>query len=203
MIQPLGWEKDNSKDALVSLSKVLSYIDLLASLSQANNSQEVETIMENYALPAGSSRVKKDAVFNIAVNAYVGGFYRPSSTAGGFTNTYGLTAPIGFTFSLGFQQAGSLSLFASAVDIGSVIQYKLNNNGQYEQNINFAGLVAPGVHLVYGFGGYLPLSIGGGWEWTSPMTTTTNNISLQPHFNLFLAVDIPLFNLSVVKKTPK
>ncbi|MCR8557263.1 hypothetical protein KXD93_06405 [Mucilaginibacter sp. BJC16-A38] len=200
-LQDLAWETQNSKDALTSLTKVLSYIDLLASLSQANNSQEVESILEGYALPAGSSRVKKDAFFNIALNAYVGGFYRSSNTGKGFTNQYGLTAPIGFAFSLGAQKAGSASLFISAIDIGSVIRYKLDNQGQYQQDINFAGLVSPGVQLVYGFGGYLPLSVGGGWQWTSPVTSTSNSIHLQSHFNLFLAVDIPLFNLSVVKKT--
>lgn len=70
-LRSLKWEKDNSKDALLSLSKLLSYFDLLASLSQAENSQEAETILENYALPAGSSRVKKDAAFNILTNVFL------------------------------------------------------------------------------------------------------------------------------------
>ena len=195
----LSFEKTNIAEMLFNLPKVLSYIDLLASLCQAGNSGEVETILENYALPAGSSRVKKDAYFNIAVNSYVGGFYRGSNPGTGFTNSYGLTAPIGITFSRGFQKFGSASLFAGIVDVGSVVRYKLDTQGQYEQNINLAGLVSPSIQLVYGIGGYLPISIGGGWQWTSPVTSTSNSINLQSHFNIFLAVDIPLFNLYVVK----
>lgn len=199
--QSLQWEKDNGAKVLTSLDKVLGYTSLLASLSQAANAQEVQSILEAYALPAGSSRVKKDAINNIAVNAYVGGFYRSNSTGTGYTNQYGLTAPIGVAFSLGMQKLGSASLFASAFDIGSVIQYKLNNQGQYEQNINFAGLISPGLHLVYGFGAYLPFSAGIGCQWISPATATANSIRLQPYFNLYIAVDIPLFNLSVTKRT--
>jgi hypothetical protein len=198
--QSLTLEKSKSKEMLLNLSKMLSYIDLLASISQAGNSQEVETILESYALPAGSSRVKKESAFNISVNAYVGAFARSSNSSGsGFTNEYGVTAPIGFDFSWGYQNAGSLSLFAGLADLGSVIRYKLNNDGKYEQNINFAGLVSPSVHLVYGFGGYVPLAVGLGCQFTSPVTSDSSSISLQPHLNAFLTVDIPLFNLSVKK----
>jgi len=86
------------------------------------------------------------------------------------------------------------------IDIGCGIRYKLNNQGQYEQNINFAGLVSPGVQLVYGFPWYLPLSVGAGYQWTTPTTSASDQIHLMPHFNAFIAVDIPLFNLFVSRK---
>ncbi|PWK70826.1 hypothetical protein LX99_04533 [Mucilaginibacter oryzae] len=196
-------ESKDAKNVIFALSKVIEYYQLLAALSEANNSQEVETLLETYALPAGSSRVKKETDFNIAVNAYVGGFFARGSTLGqGFSNQYGFTAPIGFTISHGMGKVGSLSLLAAPFDIGSVIQYKLNNQGAYEQDINLAGLVSPGAHFVYGFPFYFPLSFGIGCQWTAPPTTPVNQISLSPHFNAFIAVDIPLFNLSVIKKKP-
>jgi hypothetical protein len=196
----LQQQKDDGKRSVFNLGTILKYAGLLASISQAQNSQEVENLLESTALPSGSSRIKKVTDFNIAVNAYVGGFSRSGVQGLGFTNRYGLTAPIGFTISHGFGEVGSVSLFAGVFDIGNVIQYKLNNQGAYEQNVNLAGIFSPSVHLALGFPWYLPITFGAGWQWVSPVTNTTNNIQLSSHFNLFLGVDIPLFNLAAIKK---
>jgi hypothetical protein len=195
----LQQQKDDGKGSVLNLGTILKYAGLLASISQAQNSQEVENLLQSTALPAGSSRIKKVTAFNIAVNAYVGGFSRSGMAGLGFTNRYGLTAPIGFTFSNGWGHCGSISLFAGVFDIGNVIQYKLNNQGAYEQNVSLAGIVSPSIHLAYGFPWYLPITFGAGWQWVSPASNTTNNIQLSSHFNLFLGVDIPLFNLAAVK----
>ncbi|WDF75439.1 hypothetical protein PQ469_16235 [Mucilaginibacter sp. KACC 22773] len=198
------WQKKNADKVLFTLSKVIEYYQLFAALTQAENSAAVESLLETYALPAGSSRVKKETAANIAINAYVGMFFARSKSNGtGFTNQYGLTAPIGATFSLGAGQVGSFSAFVGLVDIGSIIRYKLNSQGAYEQNINFAGLVSPSLHFVYGFPGYLPLSLGAGVQWTTPTTTADTHIQLMPHFNAFFAIDIPLFNLAVSRKKGK
>ena len=173
---------------------------LRAAAHEAQNAQQVENLLESTALPAGSSRVKKETDFNIAVQAYVGMFYRGGESGLGFTNRYGLAAPIGVTFSHGFGKYGSVSAFVGAFDLGNIIQYKLNNQGAYEQNISFAGIFSPGLHLAYGFPGYWPLTLGVGCQWVSPVTSTSNNVNLSPHFNAFLGVDIPLFNLSATKK---
>lgn len=196
----IKYQDDNKKSSVYKLSKIIEYVNLLASITKAENSAAVETLLETYSLPAGSSRIKKVAAFNIAVNAYVGGFFaRPKKEGDGFTNTYGLSAPIGFTISTGFQKAGSLSLFAGVFDIGGTIRYKLDNQGKYQQDISLAGIVSPSLHVVYGFPWYLPLSFGLGYQWVSPVSTTSSKIDLKPKFNAFIAVDIPLFNLNVVK----
>ena len=197
----LEWQNNHSDKALFKMSEVLSYINLLVSISQAQTSAQVEALLESLALPSGSSRIKKVTNFNISVNAYVGGFFG-RSTAGstGFTNEYGLTAPIGFAGSYGFGKGGCLSVFAGVFDIGGVITYKLNNAGAYEQNVTLDGIVSPSLHLVYGFPFYLPLSVGVGCQWLTPSTATTNNINLAPHFNAFIGVDIPLLNLKAGKK---
>ena len=191
---------DEGDNSIYNLGTILKYAGLLASISQAQNGQQVEELLESTALPAGSSRIKKVTDFNIAVNAYVGGFTRGGMSGAGFTNRYGLTAPIGFTFSHGWGEVGSVSLFAGVFDIGNVIQYKLNNQGAYEQNISLAGIVSPSIQLAFGLPWYLPITVGAGWQWTSPVTNTTNNIQLSSHFNAFIGVDIPLFNLVVIKK---
>ncbi|HLG41028.1 MAG TPA: hypothetical protein VI461_15210 [Chitinophagaceae bacterium] len=195
--EQLERQKKNLKAVVFKLSKIINYVNLLAAITKAENSEAVEKLLETYALPAGSSRIKKVTSFNIAVNSYVGGFFGRSDVSGsGFTNRYGFTAPIGFTFSTGFYKGGSASLFLSVFDIGGTVRYKLNNQGKYEQNITLAGIVSPGIHLVYGFPFYLPVSAGLGYQWVSPVTENTNDIHLKSSFNAFIGVDIPLFNLT-------
>ncbi|EDM35388.1 hypothetical protein PBAL39_13000 [Pedobacter sp. BAL39] len=195
------WQRDNAEKFIFTLSKVTEYYQLFAAISEAESGKEVEALLETYALPSGSSRIKKVTNFNVALNAYVGGFFARSKTEGtGFSNQYGLTAPIGFTISHGFDKGGSLSLLAGLFDIGGVIKYKLDNEGAYQQDVNLVGLISPSAHIAYGLPFYLPLSVGAGCQWTTPATASSNSINLKPHFNLFLAVDIPLFNLSAVRK---
>ena len=197
----VNYQLKHKEMVLLKLSKVIEYVHLFASITKAENSKAVEELLETYALPAGSSRIKKVSNFNMAVNSYVGGFGARSKDMGeGFTNTYGLTAPIGLTISHGWEKAGSASLFLGVFDIGGTIRYKLDTKGQYQQNITLAGIVSPGVHAVYGFPWYLPISFGVGCQWISPTTANANKIDLKPTFNAFLAVDIPLFNLTAVQK---
>jgi len=199
-LKNLKWQRKNASDLLFSISKVLDYVSLLASAANAQNADAIESLLETYALPAGSSRVKKVTSWNFAANAWVGAFWRPNPSGKGFTNSYGFTAPIGVALSWGMNSGGSISLLGQILDVGGIIQYKLNNEGAYEQNINLVGLISPGVHIVYGFPAYLPLSLGIGCQWISPSTSVTNNISLSPFFNVFLGVDIPFFNITAGRK---
>jgi hypothetical protein len=200
----LNYQDNNKSSIIFKLSKIIEFVNFLASITKAENSAAVESLLETYALPAGSSRIKKVSSFNIAVNAYVGGFFGRSKDQGeGFTNTYGFTAPIGFTISTGLYKRGSFSLFVGVFDIGGVVKYKLDNQGKYQQDINFASIVSPGLHIVYGFPFFLPLSAGAGWQWISPVTTNSNKIDLKATFNAFVAVDIPLFNLANSSKKYK
>ncbi len=203
-IRQNDYQKNNLGKVIFKLSKVIDYMNLLAAITKAENSVAVERLLETYALPAGSSRIKKASQVNFAVNAYIGGFFARSKQEGeGFTNTYGFTAPIGLTLSSGLQRGGSVSLFAGVFDIGGVVKYKLNNQGKYEQDISLAGIVSPSVHLVYGFPFYLPFSAGAGWQWISPVVAGSNKIDLKPSFNAFVAVDIPLFNLANASRKRK
>jgi hypothetical protein len=182
---------------MYNFSRLLQYTQILSAIAQAENSEAVETILATYALPAGSSRLKKRPGFSLEANAYVGGFFgRKKTEVAGFSATYGLTAPIGLAASWGMNKAGSFSAFLGVLDIGSTIRYKLDNQGKYQQDISLAGIVSPSLHLIYGFPFYLPLSLGAGCQWISPVSSNTTKISLAPTFNAFLAVDIPMFRLA-------
>ncbi len=196
----LSWQSKNSSDLLFKLSQVLDYINLLAAISQAQNSAAVETLLESEALPAGSSRIKKVTAVNIAVNAYVGGFARTGDNSSGFTNTYGLTAPIGFTFSHGWDKGGSISIFAGVFDIGGIIRYKLDNQGAYQQDVSLAGILSPSLHVAYGFFSWLPLTIGAGWQWVSPGDDNLGCYCLKTPFQCFSRSGHPIIQFAICKK---
>jgi hypothetical protein len=195
-------QKPSSSKLLSQLPVVIEYTNMLASIGEAENAEQIKEILNSTALPAGSSRIKKKTYFNLAVNGYVGWFGgRTSNDSGeGFTNVYGITAPVGLTLSTGFGTAGSLSLFTGAIDVGSVLRYKLNEQGKYQQNVSIGNIFSPSMQLIYGLPFYLPFSIGGGIQWTTPAEIASEKISLNPQFNLFIGVDIPFYNLASIKK---
>jgi hypothetical protein len=186
---------------LSALPVIIEYTNLLASLGQAENSEQVKQLLNSTALPSGSSRIKKKTNFNFAVNGYVGWFWgRDASSGDGFTNSFGITAPVGLSLSTGFGEAGSVSLFTGVLDVGSVVRYKLNEAGKYQQDVSVGNILSPSAQVVYGFPWYLPFAIGAGVQWSTPAEIALDKIALKPHFNVFVAVDIPLFNLASRKK---
>ncbi|WP_160710859.1 prefoldin subunit [Chitinophaga solisilvae] len=191
-----------AKNILYQLPVLIEYTNLLVSLGEAENAEQVKQLLNATALPSGSSRIKKKTIYNLAVNGYVGWFMRSEDNTGGdgFTNTYGITAPVGLSLSTGFGKAGSASLFTGIIDVGAVVRYKLDEQGKYQQNVSIGNILSPSVQLVYGFPWYLPFSLGLGCQWSTPAEVAMNKIELKPHFNLFIAVDIPLYNLASRKK---
>jgi len=61
--------KNDPEKAHSTLSSIIKYGGVMASIATAKTSDEVEQAIETYALPVGSSRVKKNSSFNIALNA--------------------------------------------------------------------------------------------------------------------------------------
>ena len=76
-----GYQQSHTHNTLFNFARITKYLSLLVAITEAENSKAVEQLLETYALPAGSSRVKKVSVFNLAVNSYVGGFFGRSGQA--------------------------------------------------------------------------------------------------------------------------
>lgn len=132
-----------------------------------------------------------------------------------WTDLFGVTAPIGISYTPGFLswgKCGSLSLFAPLIDLGAIVNYKLkkdsvvNSSGQSQvaiskdYSVTLAQIVSPGIFLVYGVGANLPLAIGFGAQYgpgISRIDSNNNTVINNPswRYNIFLAVDLPFFNL--------
>lgn len=133
-----------------TLRKFYKYATFMATIVQAKSSDDIEEAIEAFALPQGSSRIKRESPFNVSLNAYAG-LYTGNEIINGLDknksifhfNSFGVTAPIGLTISRGHSffffgtgqrgwQTGkkgwSTSLFVSLVDIGALAAFRFNND---------------------------------------------------------------------------
>lgn len=199
------------------LKELKPYGLFMADMVGAQKPEEVEAALENAVLPVGSSSVKKNTNSNLSLQAYLGAYLsNKENSFSSWTSKFGVIAPIGLSYTPGFlswKSGGSLSLFGSLIDLSAIVDYKLkkdstvNANGTANTNavskdykIKLGQIFSPGVFVVYGFFGNLPLSLGVGGQYGPGLskinvdnTTVLNNPSWR--WSVFLAVDIPFFNL--------
>jgi hypothetical protein len=202
------------------IDKVKPYALFMANMVEAKDEKEVKEALENVILPVGSSSIKKYTRHNLSVQTYLGAFYTPNPASNGINGTwsdkFGVIAPIGISWTPGFMswgKGGSLSLFTSLFDIGAIVDYKLRKepnptapasgdsviNKDYK--IELGQIFSPGVYVVYGLGGNLPLSVGFGSQYgpgLSKIKDGSDPIAGNPRWrwNLFLAVDLPFFTIA-------
>ncbi len=184
---------------------LLKYGNFIAIVAEAENSDEVAAAIEAVALPVGSSITKKYASFSVAVNAYTG-------VAGGQeilelkgkNGFFSVAAPVGFSFNTGFGKGGSLGLFTSLIDVGALAAIRFEDETTKDlPDLNLKNILAPGAYVVYGFGGDIPLALGLGGQLGPNLRAIEVDANMPAQFDsgwrwgLFLAVDIPIFNLYV------
>lgn len=179
---------------------------LLAQFATVSSAPEMESLLNSYALPIGSASIKRRSRTNWSINSYVG-FTAGRETAFGKESrqtktNIGLSAPVGLSWSF---RAGkqSFSLFASAIDLGSMVNARLGNDTTSYSNLRLEHFLAPGIGLFYNWKN-TPLSLGLHYcfipnlrtiryqDNTATVTETNRNVT---RLNFSLLVDIPLFNL--------
>ncbi len=176
------------------ISWLMKYGSFMAESIAAENSDEVAKVIETYAMPSGSSRVKRNSDFNISLNSYVG-LYTGIEDG---KSVFGIAAPVGIAFSHGWKK-GSISLFLTAIDIGAISSFRFNNEDDEVAKIYLREIISPGAFISYGFG-QSPISINFGWQ-RAPLLKrvgpSQNEVNLEHNarFSLSVLVDLPLFNL--------
>ena len=129
--------------------RLLTFVAQLATIDKA---EDMEALLNAYALPIGSSSIKRHSKFNLTLNGYVGltgGFETAYGSEQNQTrNNIGLSAPIGLstTFS-----NGHLTAFISFIDLGSVVNQRLGNDYTSYSNLRFEQFFTPGIGLYYNF----------------------------------------------------
>ena len=194
------------------------YGSFMAAVATAKTSDDMETAIEAFVLPAGSSSVKRESPVNISLNAYTGLFLGHESIQGisnsHIFNSYGLTAPIGISINRGERRLfnpwwgnghSSFSLFISIIDIGAVAAYRFRDDTTSQvPKIQLKNILSPGAFLSIGIP-KTPLSLNLGAQMGPNLRQIDNNSTAQPsadasnkiywRYSVSLVVDIPLLNL--------
>ena len=217
LTKPAEKEEEASKEMLRKLSQ---YGAFMASVAAAKTPDEVQEAIESAALPAGSSRIKRETPFNVSLNAYTGLFvgYERITSMGKQPfeiNSYGVAAPVGVAISTGGHSFlclfpkneghWSYSAFISLIDIGAVASFRFQNDSVSQvPTIQLQDIFSPGLFLSVGIP-KCPLSVNLGAQ-VGPNLRSVNvpdgngnmvnkyQNNLYWRFSLSLVVDIPIFN---------
>ncbi len=190
---------------------LLRYGAFMAAISESQNSDEVAAVMETFALPRGSSYIKKHYPFNLSIGSYVGlnaGVETLSKLEGKDKSglNAGMGAPIGVAFSWGGKSdaghsPGSYTFYLSVVDIGAFTAFRFTNNDAVNDlpSLNFSNLFAPGAAFIYGLPKF-PGSVGLFTQRGPSLRKVTDtgyefDETNGWRFGVMASVDIPLFNM--------
>lgn len=200
------------------LKKFYKYGTFMAAVVQAKTSDDVENVIEAFALPTGSSKIKRVSDFNVSINSYAGlfyGFERINSVDSGKwqANVYGVTAPIGVAASWGhrlfFVSTGkkewSTSVFISLIDLGAVAAFRFRDDSTAQvPTIELRDIFSPGAFLSIGIP-KTPLSVNVGAQVgpnlrkinTQDPAKLLNDYSTKMYwrYSVSVCVDLPLLNL--------
>lgn len=204
--------KGEEKEAIKIIKNLLFYGGFMVDVISATEAQEIGAILQQYALPVGSYRMKRFSHFTLDINAYPGLYMGIES---GLQNTLkgngvlGVTAPIGLAASWGRlpNRAGqSFSVFVPVIDIGAAFSYRWGNQaGGFPKNLSWRQVLSPGIHAVYGFKN-APISLMIGAQFMPQLRSIdANTLSTETqrsvwHFGVSGVVDIPMFNLHLKER---
>lgn len=196
--------RDLAKTFMPAKANLFHYGSFMAAISEADSPEEVEKIIETFALPQGSSRIKRRTRFNVALNAYCGLFTGHEKISGvkekKEVNTYGLTAPIGVSVSHGTSKGWSHTGFISIIDLGAVAAFRFAADSTAQvPTIRLKNIFSPGVFYSLGIRN-TPLSLNLGAQ-VGPnlrkVTSSVNNYADKTYirYSFSLCVDLPILNL--------
>jgi len=179
-------------------------IFLAGQISSVRSSEEFEAVLESYALPIGASRLKRHSKINLSINCYggvtIGCEYYNDAPDLREEKNIGLAAPIGVAFTF-FD--GSTSLFLSLLDLGTVVNQRLNGNSVSFPQLKLEHFFAPGLGLYFNITD-MPISFGFHFNYIPNLRTiefeNSNAIITETkksviRLNFSVLVDIPLFTL--------
>jgi hypothetical protein len=181
------------------------YSNFLVDAINADSSRDVKAVLEKYAEPVRSFRVKRKTPFSVSLNAYPGLYFGFETYKDGGKNktarSFGVTAPIGLSFNWGNFPAEnwSSSIFINAVDIAAALSYRWGNDSlNLPEKVTLGQILAPGIFGVVGFP-KMPVSAKVGVQYLPQLRSITRNGNKVDEINAWkiavsVVVDIPFFN---------
>ncbi len=182
------------------IATLLKYANFMAAIAEANSPDEMERAIELFALPPGSSRMKKHpGRIAVALNAYAG-FAAGREYLGNDASSKqirALTAPVGLSFSYGLGKFGSVGAFVPLIDVGAVTAYRFKDDAAENlPELTWSNILSPGLYLVYDVPGKWPFALGYGAQIGPGLRKVTemNNVVEKSGWRqgFFATVDIPI-----------
>jgi hypothetical protein len=182
-------EADNTNEVTGGMRAVRSFAAFIEGLASAQNADQMKGVISDIILPPGGFMTNRTSKFSISITAHPGVYAgaesldpQGDSLAAGqprWGSVVGFTAPLGVEFcfgSLGKSHKSSLGLFASLVDLGAVVSYRLTQKkDEYDglpDDISLKQVFSPGLSLNIGFKNS-PLTLGIGWQYTPELRKIT------------------------------
>lgn len=191
-------------------AELIRYGSFMAHVASAENAEQVKSALLAVALPPGSSRVKREDTFNLALNAYLGlsggteTLNAPNLTKPRATSI-GLSLPIGISASWKFnrEQNMSYSVLFSILDLGAIAAFRLGDNAAEDlPELKFENLIAPGGFLLFNIP-KSPFSFGfGGQHGPRARKITIDGIETRSsawRWSIFAGIDVPIFHFATKK----
>jgi len=190
-----------AQDANINPSDVRK-INFFVQLAQLKDEEEFESFLESNAEPIGSSSIKRHSSFNVSLNGYVGVNYGTEYILGSHPSVgsyYGVTAPIGLALTFD----GWLTIIGNVLDLGSLVNQRLNNDTTSYSNLTLAQFFTPGVGLAINLKN-APVTFCASWNHINDLrtikyasgnaTTTATGLDVN-RFSLSVLIDIPFLTL--------
>ncbi len=188
---------------------IVKFFTFAINISRAESTQDVLSVIESAALPVGSYRLNRTRNWTFTLNSYAGIFANNEYPKGNndlsksffSTNNIAFTAPVGLALSKGIKYKGtftsSLSIFASIIDVGAIVRYRLRNEEGGLSELTWKDVLAPGFFLMYGFPKF-PLCLGIGAQLGPKLTKVFENgeLEIKPsriRLGFMLVLDMPIF----------
>jgi len=196
------------------INGVFRYGSFMASMIDAQSSDQVKAILKSTTLPPGSSRIKREVVSNFTVNSYLGAAAGRDRLLDAPANINpdalgaALSVPIGLTYSFSpnfLRNSSSFSIHVPLLDLGAITAYRSNPNGETANidnlpELEWKNLFSPGLYLIYNFADS-PFSLGVGGQY-GPQLRGIEQANGEPLFvnslrlpMAFISVDVPFYNL--------
>lgn len=209
-IQRFIYSNDSSQFGSTYLNKygeqLLKLTSFFGDVMATQDANALAQVIESYALPPTSYKLKQKMKTSVDLNAYVGAFggklftHKYASLSKQFTG--GITAPIGITYKNNglFKH---VNLHAQLLDLGNIVNhYLVTPDSAYNKEVHFTEVFSPGLNLLYSikntplviFAGGKGIPLKSYYDETQNTKMNTRVIDAWV-FSLGLKLDIPLLNL--------
>ena len=180
---------------------VLRIIHFVTDIALSENAQDVESALEAFALPAGSSSAKEKVKSYYAINSYPGLLFGKEFTDEDNAEHMGITAPIGIYAQFWKREKTTWGLFVPILDIAAPVRFRFDDNNDTETlpDFDFKDIFAPGAYISVGLNNS-PFAFNAGIQYGPKLRDIDDGNGVLTDIEAYrvsigVVIDIPLFTL--------